>query len=131
MTFILLDCNQLQNYILHLHLVGCIVCLPAMSSNKEVTDRLEYLEKTLEKTITDFKKLSDNNRDLKTTIDELTEDIDDLHDVVYDLENQMNDLNQYSRRNNIEIQNIPENILQKDLEEYVIEVLHSIDITID
>ena len=55
----------------------------------------------------------------------------DIHDVVYDLENQMNDLNQYSRRNNIEIQNIPENILQKDLEEYVIKVLHSIDITID
>ena len=64
-----------------------------MSSNKEVTDRFEYLEKT----ITDFKKLSDNNRDLKTPIDELTEDIDDLHDVVFDLENQMNDLNQYSR----------------------------------
>ena len=43
----------------------------------------------------------------------------------------MNDLNQYSRRNNIEIQNIPKDILQKDLEEYVIKVLHSIDITSD
>ena len=61
LTFILLYCNQLHlHYItlllllllitLHLHLVGCFVCLPVMSSNKEVTDSLEYLEKTLEKT---------------------------------------------------------------------------------
>ena len=74
MIFILLYWNQLQNYISRLHVVGCVVCLPAMSSNKEVTDRLEYLEKTLEKTITDSKKLSNNLKStLKTTIDELTE----------------------------------------------------------
>ena len=34
-------------------------------------------------------------------------------------------------RNNIKIQNIPETILQKDMEEYFIKVLQSIGVTID
>ena len=38
----------------------------------------------------------------KKQIGELTEDSDELHEVIYNVENQMNDLNQYSRRNNIE-----------------------------
>ena len=43
----------------------------------------------------------------------------------------MTDLNQYSRRENIEIQNIPETVLQKDLEQYVISMLSSIGVSID
>ena len=90
-----------------------------------------YLEKTLEKTINDLNVLTSNNKVLKKQIEELTENRAEIHEEIYYLENQMNDLNKYMRRNNIEIQNIPETILQKDLEEYVIKVLQSIGVTID
>ena len=39
--------------------------------------------------------------------------------------------NQYSRRENIEINNISKSIGQKDLEKYVIAILHSIGVTIE
>ena len=89
------------------------------------------LGKASGKKISDLNVLTSNNRVLKKQIDELTEYRDELHEEIYYLENQMNDLNQYMRRNIIEIQNISETILQKDLEEYVIKVLKSIGVTSD
>ena len=44
--------------------------------------------------------------------------------TVYNNEVRFNLFNQYSHRENIEINNIPEFVLQKDLEKYVIAVLH-------
>ena len=41
-----------------------------------------------------------------------------------------NNLNQYTRRNNIEIMNISENITQQSLEEYVLKVMKSLDVNI-
>ena len=46
----------------------------------------------------------------------------------YDIEIQLNNLDQYSPRSNIEIRNISENINQFNLEKYVLKVLDPIDI---
>lgn len=100
------------------------------SSNEELLSRIERLEKSLEELNSDFQDVIFSNRKLKSTIDELNEDSEQLHEKIYYLECQHEDLNQYSRRNNIEIQNIPENIHQKDLELYVIKMLHTIHVYI-
>ena len=49
-----------------------------------------------------------NNRSLKKKIRELTAENNDLFDLLYDMENQTNNLNQYTRCENIEISNISE-----------------------
>ena len=46
------------------------------------------------------------------------------------MENQTNNLNQYTRRENIEISNISEKIVQRHLEGYVLEVFESIGINL-
>ena len=46
------------------------------------------------------------------------------------MENQTNNLNQYTRRENIEISNISEKIVQRHLEAYVLEVFESIGINL-
>ena len=51
-----------------------------------------------------------------------------MYDLIYDMESQMNNLNQYMRRSNIEIRNIPERIGQRNLEQYVLKVLKSIGV---
>ena len=46
------------------------------------------------------------------------------------MENQTNNLNQYTRRENIEISNISEKIVQQHLEAYVLKVFESIGINL-
>ena len=50
--------------------------------------------------------------------------------MLYSIEIQSNNLDQYSRRSNIEIRNIPENITQRNLENYVLKVMVSIGINL-
>ena len=69
-----------------------------------------------------------NNRSLKSDIVELTAENNDMYDLIYVMESQMNNLNQYMRRSNIEIRNIPERIGQRNLEQYVLKVLKSIGV---
>ena len=52
-------------------------------------------------------------------------------DKIYDTEVRFNRSNQYSQRKNVEIHNIPESIMQKDLEQYVIAVLSSIGVILE
>ena len=63
-----------------------------------------------------------NNRSQKKRICELTEENDDLHDLIYNMEIQMNNLNQYTRHENVEIKIISESIVQRHLEVYVLKV---------
>ena len=51
-----------------------------------------------------------NNRSLKKNIQSLTDENNYLHDSLSDMGVHYNNLNQYTRRNNIEIMNISENI---------------------
>ena len=47
------------------------------------------------------------------------------------MEVELNNTNQYSRRSNVEIRGIPESIQQRDLENHLIDVLHSIGINVE
>ena len=49
---------------------------------------------------------------------------------MYDMEIQYNNMNQYTRRSNIEINNISEKITQRNLEEYVLKVMKSLNINL-
>ena len=53
-----------------------------------------------------------------------------IYDSLYDMEVHYNNLNQYTRRNNIVITNISEKITQWSLEEYVLKVMKSLDVNI-
>ena len=67
-----------------------------------------------------------NNRNLKKCVDELTCENNTLFDFIYGAEIQINNLDQYSPRNNIEIWNIPEKINQRNIEQYVLKLMESI-----
>ena len=71
-----------------------------------------------------------NNRTLKKNILSLTDENIYLYDSFYDMEIQYNNMNQYTRRSNIEIHNISEKITQRNLEEYVLKVMKSLDINL-
>ena len=71
-----------------------------------------------------------NNRTLKKNILSLTDENKYLYDSLYDMEIQYNNMNQYTRRSNIEINNISEKITQRNLEEYVLKVMKSLDINL-
>ena len=62
---------------------------------------------------------------------DLKEYNDELFDKCYQLDCQLTSLNQYSRRNNLEIQGIPERIKQCDLENHVIETFIKIGIKVE
>ena len=77
-----------------------------------------------------FNELVFNNRSLKREIDQLNIEKDKLYDSMYDIEIKVNRNNQYSRRENLEITNLPENIPQSQLEPTIIKILRSMKINI-
>ena len=53
-----------------------------------------------------------------------------LENKIIDLEIQNNNVDQYSRRNNVEISGIPQSISDTQLEENVVHILKAIDVNI-
>ena len=74
--------------------------------------------------------VKNKNKSLKLQLYKFADSNYDLHDFVYNLENQINELNQYSRRENIELQNVPESVEQKDFESFILVVFKSIDVDV-
>ena len=70
-----------------------------------------------------IKNLQDENKRLKTK-----ENV--LENKIIDLEIQNNNLDQYSRRNNVEISGIPQSVSDNQLEEKVVDILKVIDVNI-
>ena len=64
------------------------------------------------------------------TLNELTRENEKLQDYVYYNEIEINSVDQYSRRSNVEIRNIPENISQSNIEKYVIKIFESIGVKV-
>ena len=89
---------------------------------------LQHLEQQM--VIMNEKELIFNNRSLKKHIKELSAENENMYDMLYIIEIQSNNLDQYSRRSNTEIRNIPENITQGNLENYVLKVMVSIGINL-
>ena len=78
-------------------------------------DRLEILEKELGELSTRLTGFILNNKLLKKRVSELTEENNKIYDKLFDLEKYIADIDQYSRRNNVEFRNIPETITSEDL----------------
>ena len=70
-----------------------------------------------------IKNLQDENKRLKTKVNV-------LENKIIDLEIQNNNLDQYSRRNNVEISGIPQSVSDNQLEEKVTDILEAIDFNI-
>ena len=71
--------------------------------------------------------LISNNPQIKN----LEKSNEDLVNSMYNLEVELSKLNQYGRRENIEIANIPESIPQRNLESHVIEMLGSMGVEVE
>ena len=79
----------------------------------------------------ELKSANRKNRDLSYHIEDLNEYCDEIEDYVEDLSKQNDRTNQYTRRENIEIMNIPENIKQEDLENTVIDIMAKMKMTVE
>ena len=104
---------------------------PTTPSSSDLGRRLQLLENELLNFKHDFQQVIFNNRELKKEISILTKENDELYEKCYDIESQCNYSNQYSRRSNLEIKGIAENIQQSDLEKHIIGVLQSIGIIVE
>ena len=97
----------------------------------ETSDLILKLEKTmlsrfdgLDKEISNIKDIV--IKELQLENQRLRKKVSDLQKKVYSAEENINSLEQYGRRNNIEITGIPESVEDQKLEETVVEVLNKI-----
>ena len=101
----------------------------------ETSDLIRNLEKKmlsrfdgLDKEILNIKDII--IKDLQIENQRLRKKVNDLQKRIISSEESINSLEQYGRRNNIEISGIPESVDDKKLEEKVVEVLNKIDVNI-
>ena len=99
-------------------------------NNVDESSLLTYLQNEINTIKENVKEITFNNRTLKKCINELTRENEYLQDCVYYNEIKINRVDQYSRRSNVEIRNIPENISQSNIEKYVIKIFESIGIKV-
>ena len=69
-------------------------------------------------------------KELQLENQRLRKKVSDLQKKIYSAEENINSLEQYGRRNNIEITGIPESVENEKLEETVVEVLNKIDLNV-
>ena len=67
---------------------------------------------------------------IQKKIKDIVKENEILHDHIYYLEKDLNQLNQYSRRENLEITGISEDIGQDDLEDHVINFLENLGVEV-
>lgn len=75
-------------------------------------------------------RLQEENKLLKEDINHLKQDLNEKNQLIIDMEKDIIDVQQYIRRNNVEIIGIPSTINEKDLEKKVIEIAGSLDVSI-
>ena len=97
---------------------------------------ISALKSSFDESLTELKTGIINVKDviIKNLLDDnkkLRESNDKLKTKIINLESDLNDLNQYGRRNNLEISGIPEDVKIDDLEKKAVEILNAIDIKID
>ena len=102
------------------------IMLPEKIMVPEYIDRLKTLEIELAKIRIDCINISTENETLKDRVTSLEDEKDELSDNLISIEQELNRLNQYGRRENIELSGIPTNISQDRLENVVIDILRYI-----
>ena len=93
--------------------------LPSKSNNEVIADRLDKIEQNEIKMYASYKKLESEllkSRELN----------DSLQKRVIELESDLARLDQYGRRENIEIAGVPNRVTDKDLEKEIIKILRHI-----
>ena len=75
-----------------------------------------------------FKNLQEENAKLREEIENWNDDINDIWYSIELVEREQNHINQYNRRENIEISGLPERISQDDLETACIRILRRIGV---
>ena len=87
----------------------------------EISSKMDIITSqfSLQKTITD--RLVDDNKKLRKKVN-------DLEERILDVENDINQTDNYIRRNNIEIHGIPVNVKDEKLEETVINIAKKVDV---
>ena len=83
-------------------------------------DQLDYIQLLMAK----------QNQELNDEITNLKNELKEKNDLIVQIEKDVIDLQQYIRRNNVEIHGIPDNVEQKDLEKKVIEVCSALNVHI-
>ena len=78
-----------------------------------------------------IKNLLDEDKRLKKRVKLLEENYDEHQDHITDIQKQSQALEQYTRRNNLEISGIPNNASDEVLETKCIEIPEAVDISVD
>ena len=113
---------------------------PSMKSIKELIDSFrddckntvaQLQQDLLAIKDTVIKNLLDESKGLKERVKSLEENYDEHQDHIIDIEKQSQALEQYTRRNNLEICGIPNNISDEALETKCIEIFEAVDISVD
>ena len=90
--------------------------------------RVSDLEETAENLKNILTLILTQNKQLKKKLSILTDDLNQVQDQQYTSEVKFIKLCQYSRRENVELHNVPESSKQKNLEKHVLAVLASMGI---
>ena len=79
---------------------------------------------------TEIERLKRENKSLKKRVHQLEEDheegMDYVEDKLIELEKAVSSCEQYTRRENLEISGIPENVSDEDLQEKVLEIVNTV-----
>ena len=103
--------------------------------NKVSNDKLEAFEDRIQSSIADLKDEFINMKNiiiknLQMENTKLKNEINLMKNKIVDLEISNNSLDQYGRRNNLEIEGIPDNISDENLEKTAVKLLNAIDVDI-
>ena len=106
------------------------------SDYKEAVTKFQTSVTTLQADIiaikeTVIKNLLEENKRLKERVHQLEIGQDDNLEYIIEVEKQSQNLEQYTRRNNLEINGIPNTIADENLESKCIEILGSVDIHVE
>ena len=96
-----------------------------MSSLKEdLKEEISKIMQDVKQNILD--KLTKENKKLRNRVTVLEDETDHLYDKVYELEKVVHNMNQYGRKNNIEIRGIPDGVTNEELENTTINILNNL-----
>ena len=98
---------------------------------KEITSLKEDLSNSLNNSKNEIiEKLQNENKELQDKVLCLENLVSSQEELIIDMERDICEVQQYQRRNNVEITGIPESIKQHELESKVIELANVIDVKI-
>ena len=106
-------------------------CAEIVNLCSEMTSQINSFRAQIRTLQTSNTKLKSDFEDICSINDKLAQRVSSSERKIIKLETELNNLNQYGRRNNIEIDGIPTNIKGDELETKVVEILKEIDVSLE